>query len=111
MILTKRSGIGVSGSYKDFLLIDFTDTVLIGQYNAWCLRNGDHYTEKRGAVNWNSELIWKMRMELEFQWGLLEDEIPVVLDGLLESIKACLLELTTHLQGKTPLSYGEFILV
>ncbi|KAJ4027854.1 hypothetical protein NW752_000099 [Fusarium irregulare] len=39
---------------------DFT-----AQYNAWCLNNGDHQTLKRGHENWNSKIIWKMRMELE----------------------------------------------
>ncbi|CEI60224.1 unnamed protein product [Fusarium venenatum] len=46
------------------------------QYNAWCLRNGDHQTPKRGHENWNAKIIWKMRMELEGQWDLVEEEVP-----------------------------------
>ncbi|KAH8744019.1 hypothetical protein F5882DRAFT_455086 [Hyaloscypha sp. PMI_1271] len=70
------------------------------QYNAWCLNNGDHSTGKRGHLNWNSELIWKMRTELAFQWGLVEDEIPTVFEKLFQSIRACFLNLQSHLRGK-----------
>ncbi|KAE9366257.1 hypothetical protein N431DRAFT_419424 [Stipitochalara longipes BDJ] len=68
------------------------------QYNAWCLNRGDHETGKRGHVNWNAELIWKMRTELAFQWGLVEDEIPIVLEKLLQSIRTCFLNLQSHLR-------------
>jgi hypothetical protein len=74
--------------------------LLLAQYNAWCLNNGDHETAKRGHVNWNSGLIWKMRMELAYQWGLLVDEIPTVFRTLLESIKIRLIDLQSHLKGK-----------
>ncbi|KAH6700598.1 hypothetical protein BKA61DRAFT_705543 [Leptodontidium sp. MPI-SDFR-AT-0119] len=69
-------------------------------YNAWCLNRGDHATPKRGHLNWNSELIWKMRIELAYQWGLLEDEIPTVFETLLQSIRTSLLNLQSHLRGK-----------
>ncbi|KAH6678502.1 hypothetical protein B0J14DRAFT_582898 [Halenospora varia] len=69
------------------------------QYNAWCLKNGNHEgTLKRGHVNWNSRLIWKMRMELAYQWTLLEEEIPTVFEELLQSISICLLNLQSHLR-------------
>ena len=77
-----------------------TNLFVTAQYNAWCLNHGDHATAKRGHVNWNSELIWKMRMELAFQWGLVEDEIPIVFEKLLQSIKACFLNLQSRLRGK-----------
>ncbi|KAH8649442.1 hypothetical protein BGZ60DRAFT_534676 [Tricladium varicosporioides] len=70
------------------------------QYNAWCLNNGDHITPKRGHVNWNSNLIWKMRMELEYQWELLEDEIPKVFEKLLQTINIRLLKIQSHLKDK-----------
>lgn len=48
---------------------------MTAQYNAWCLNNGDHQTAKRGHENWNAKIIWKMRMELENQWDLVEEEV------------------------------------
>ncbi|RDW87518.1 hypothetical protein BP5796_03212 [Coleophoma crateriformis] len=68
------------------------------QYNAWCRNNGDHRSEKRGSVNWNSELIWKMRSELAYQWDILEEEIPIVFIKLLESIRLSFLKLTSKVQ-------------
>jgi hypothetical protein len=81
-------------------LSKITDLFATGQYNAWCLNNGDHETGKRGHLNWNSELIWKMRTELAFSWGLVEDEIPIIFDKLLQSIRTCFLNLQSHLRGK-----------
>jgi hypothetical protein len=81
------------------LLSNVTD-LAIAQYNAWCLNNGDHVTSKRGYLNWNSDLIWKMRTELAFQWGLLEEEITTVFEELLQSIRICFLGLQSHLRGK-----------
>ncbi|KAF5688802.1 hypothetical protein FCIRC_1708 [Fusarium circinatum] len=54
-----------------------------GQYNAWCLNNGDHQTLNRGHENWNAKIIWKMRMELESQWDLMEEEVTDVFSALL----------------------------
>ncbi|RDW73267.1 hypothetical protein BP6252_07174 [Coleophoma cylindrospora] len=68
------------------------------QYNAWCKNNGDHTTPRRGSVNWNSELIWKMRSELAYQWDILEDEIPIVFTELLKSIRLSFLKLKTKFQ-------------
>jgi hypothetical protein len=59
-------------------------------------------------VNWNAELIWKMRMELAYQWDLLEDDIPIVFENLLQSVKRRLLDLKSYLGGKlkkTPQSF------
>ncbi|KAF2183055.1 hypothetical protein K469DRAFT_584335 [Zopfia rhizophila CBS 207.26] len=56
------------------------------QYNAWCRHNGNYYTEKRGDVNWNSEIIWKMRAELAYQWELVEDEIPEMFKSVEEAV-------------------------
>jgi hypothetical protein len=44
-------------------------------YNVFCGRDGDHSTPAQGYVNWNQELIWKMRTELELQWEILEEEM------------------------------------
>lgn len=77
-----------------------TNLFVAAQYNAWCLNRGDHATVKRDHVNWNAELIWKMRSELAFQWGLVEDEIPIVFEKLLHSIRASFLDLQSHLRGK-----------
>jgi len=51
-------------------------------------------------VNWNAELIWKMRMELAYQWDLLEDDIPTAFETLLQSVKGQLLALKSHLEGE-----------
>ncbi|KAF4493723.1 hypothetical protein FAGAP_10157 [Fusarium agapanthi] len=58
-----------------------------GQYNAWCLNNGDHQTLKRGHENWNAKIIWKMRMELESQWDLMEEEVTDVFSSLLDGVR------------------------
>lgn len=56
------------------------------QYKAWCLNNGHHYTEKRGDVNWNKEIIWKMRTELALQWEMVEEEIPKMFKSVEEAV-------------------------
>jgi hypothetical protein len=71
------------------------------QYNAWCRNNGDYYTAKRGSVNWNQELIWKMRSELEYQWDILEEEVPRVFDELLETLSTGLEDLKSHIKSTT----------
>lgn len=56
------------------------------QYNAWCRNNGHHYTEKRGDVNWNKEIIWKMRTELALQWEMVEEEMPKMFKSVEEAV-------------------------
>ena len=77
-------------------------TSISAQYDAWCRNNGDYYTEKRGSVNWNQDLIWKMKSELEFQWELVEEEVTRVLDELLEGLKTKLTDLRASLEGMCP---------
>lgn len=72
----------------------------LAQYNAWCRNDGEHRTEKRGYVNWNADLIWKMRAELAFQWETLEEEIPTLFANILQSTKIPLLELQSAIRGK-----------
>ncbi|KAF2104448.1 hypothetical protein NA57DRAFT_70653 [Rhizodiscina lignyota] len=67
------------------------------QYNAWCLHNGHHYTEKRGDVNWNNELIWKMRTELAFQWDMVEEEIPQLFNDVGDIVREGLDEIRASL--------------
>jgi len=74
-----------------------------GQYNAWCLNNGDHQTMKRGHENWNAKIIWKMRMELEGQWDLVEEEVSDVFTQLLEAMKKRLDSLKSSLRGESRL--------
>jgi hypothetical protein len=80
--------------------VTVADYLIIAQYNAWCLNQGEHYTAKRGSVNWNAELIWKMRSELGIQWDLLQEEIPTVFETLLQSLSTCLTKLQSQLRGK-----------
>jgi len=91
---------------ESFLLISNA-----AQYNAWCRNDGCHRTEKRGSVNWNQELIWKMRSELEYQWDILEEEVPCVFDELLETLTTELEGLKSHIKSTTPLYIGHKIFV
>lgn len=65
----------------------------LAQYNAWCLNNGNHSTLKRGHEDWNRQIIWKMRSDLAFQWGLVEDEVTDVFSPLLVAVRTMLLDL------------------
>uniref|UniRef100_A0A8H7K460 G domain-containing protein n=2 Tax=Clonostachys TaxID=110564 RepID=A0A8H7K460_BIOOC len=71
------------------------------QYNAWCVHFGLHATANLDRVDWNAEIIWKMRLELEYPWELVIDEISVIfaslrddwiddLRSLTDSIKECM---------------------
>jgi hypothetical protein len=83
-----------------------TLTPIAAQFNAWCRRNGDYYTIKRGAVNWNQDLIWKMKSELDFQWELVEEEVTRVLDELLESLRAKVTDIQASLEGMSSYFYA-----
>jgi hypothetical protein len=52
------------------------------EHSQFCLNYGKGTRISGKYVNWNSEIIWKMRTELDFQWDLLEEEIPKVLTAL-----------------------------
>lgn len=69
------------------------------QYRAWCRNNGDHQTAGRDHEDWNAKIIWKMRMELEYQWDLVEDEAPEVFSILLDATKSLLEGLKMTIQG------------
>ncbi|KFY49525.1 hypothetical protein V496_09946 [Pseudogymnoascus sp. VKM F-4515 (FW-2607)] len=94
-----------SASWNNVISTSFTAVRILTQhsgigYNAWCRHDGYHYTEKRGKVNWNAELIWKMRMEMAFQWETLEEDIPTLFKDLLQSAKAPLLALQSEMREK-----------
>ncbi|CAJ0551485.1 Ff.00g114150.m01.CDS01 [Fusarium sp. VM40] len=72
------------------------------QYNAWCLNNGVHETLKRGHENWNAKIIWKMRMELEGQWDLVEEEVCDVFEALLNDAKSRLESFKSSLYDSLP---------
>ncbi|KAL8365133.1 hypothetical protein RB595_004106 [Gaeumannomyces hyphopodioides] len=55
------------------------------QYNAWCLNNGHHATRKMSRQDWNAQILWKMRMELDYAWGIVEDEANEVFDAFLKA--------------------------
>jgi hypothetical protein len=61
---------------------------------------GEHQTPKRPYVNWNAELIWKMRTELAFQWDILEEEIPRVFEQLLRPVRDRLANLKSLIRGE-----------
>ncbi|KAL2430402.1 hypothetical protein ABEF95_006730 [Exophiala dermatitidis] len=70
---------------------------------AWVLRYGSHTTVKGDKIDWNAELIWKSRTELDFQWSLLlEDCIPEAFQKLSEKIKGHTQHLTKSVKGDVP---------
>ncbi|EED22854.1 hypothetical protein TSTA_063350 [Talaromyces stipitatus ATCC 10500] len=56
------------------------------------------------AVNWNRDLIWKMRTDLKYQWKLFEEEIPTIFEKLMQRLKNNLDKLELHLGGLDPKS-------
>ncbi len=70
------------------------------QYNAWCRNDGNHSTLNRGHVDWNADIIWKMRTELELEWDIVQGEISTLFAGLLTEIKSLLGGLKETLLGK-----------
>ncbi|KAH7190559.1 hypothetical protein BKA60DRAFT_626321 [Fusarium oxysporum] len=72
------------------------------QYNAWCLNYGDHQTPKRGRENWNAKIIWKMRMELEGQWDIVEEEVTDVFSAVLHGAMSLLDSLKSGLSHSLP---------
>ncbi|KAH7133693.1 hypothetical protein EDB81DRAFT_859227 [Dactylonectria macrodidyma] len=70
------------------------------QYRAWCHNNGNHETSKRDAEDWNAKIIWKMRMELEFQWDLVEEEVALVFSGLLNKTQKFLNDVELTIRNK-----------
>ena len=62
-------------------------TLGVAQYSAWCGNNGNYSTGKRTA-DWNAEIIWKMRLELDFAWDIVTDEVDTVFNNLLAAIEA-----------------------
>ncbi|OQD86148.1 hypothetical protein PENANT_c008G00195 [Penicillium antarcticum] len=53
------------------------------EHTQLCLNYGKGISSTTGQqVNWNSEIVWKMRTELEFQWDLLVEGIPKLFANL-----------------------------
>lgn len=77
------------------------------QYNAWCLNNGNHETMKRGRENWNAKIIWKMRLELESQWDLVEEEVSDGFSAMLDTAKSLLVALKPGLRDSVPSQYAD----
>lgn len=71
------------------------------QHYGFCLNNGHHETPKRPREDWNAKILWKTRMELEYQWDLVEDEIPLVFDRLLDKAKIELAYLKDQLKSES----------
>ncbi|KAM0490651.1 hypothetical protein ACHAP8_011340 [Fusarium lateritium] len=80
------------------------------QYNAWCLRNGDHQTPKRGHENWNAKIIWKMRMELEGQWDLVEEEVPEAFAAIYDRVNDLLNSFKISLHDLLPQRLSDAII-
>lgn len=73
---------------------------MTAQYNAWCHNNGEHQTLKRGHENWNAKIIWKMRMELEGQWDLVEEEAVERFEEFLNQATRIIRGLKQSIKGK-----------
>ncbi|ERT01391.1 hypothetical protein HMPREF1624_02637 [Sporothrix schenckii ATCC 58251] len=68
-------------------------TAKSAQYNSWCLHDGDWSTPKKPHVNWNAELIWRMRIDLDFQWDIFEEQTQDEFNAVHENLGASLVEL------------------
>ncbi|KAL3965416.1 hypothetical protein ACCO45_002420 [Purpureocillium lilacinum] len=78
------------------------DPVSAAQINAWCLHNGHHQTARKPRENWNANIIWKMRTELETQWELLEEEAVDVLSAVIEGSKRHLESVKESVRSEAP---------
>ena len=67
--------------------VKWTLIIYAAQYDAWCRNNGTHSTQKRGHVRWNAQLMWKSKSEQDYEWEVLQDEIPNIFDDLKQSIE------------------------
>lgn len=76
------------------------DSQHAAQYNAFCLNNGHHETPKITRMDWNAKIIWKMRMELAFQWDLVEEEASDAFERLRETVITQLEDLKDTVEGK-----------
>lgn len=104
-VLNQYSGIGVPISCQLLVhMYDLADSHYAAQYNAWCKNNGTHYTENRGHVRWNMEIIWKMRTELELAWDMLQEDIPGLFDGLASSLREALTMFKIVVESKSSTS-------
>ncbi|KAM0295277.1 hypothetical protein ACHAPM_010802 [Fusarium culmorum] len=94
----------VVDTFKQDFTTCFQEQIMtfFAQYNAWCLNNGVHETLKRGHENWNAKIIWKMRMELEGQWDLVEEEVSDVFAALLDGVKSRLESFKSSLYDSLP---------
>jgi hypothetical protein len=63
-----------------------SNTFSVDSYNAWCRRNGKHSTSAHPNVDWNAQIIQKMRMEVAFEWDILEEEIPTLFGKLTKDV-------------------------
>jgi hypothetical protein len=70
------------------------------------LHDGEHFTEKRGHVDWNRELVWKMRQETEMAWDLAEEEVPEVFTAIRKKVADDLKVLKSTLCGKYDLFFA-----
>lgn len=64
------------------------------------MKNGNPSPQGSDHVNWNGELIWKMRSELAIEWDIFEQEIPIIFKDLLRRLKKCLEDVGTYLGGQ-----------
>jgi Dynamin family len=52
-------------------------------YAAWCRHSGEYKTKSRGYINWNDEMIQKLRMELQEPIdGFKEDILQIFIDKI-----------------------------
>ncbi|KAJ3547834.1 hypothetical protein NM208_g1316 [Fusarium decemcellulare] len=85
---------------------DATNDCVAAQYNAWRRNNDNRQTMKRGQENWNARIIWKMRMELEGQWDLVEEEVSDDFLAMLRGAKSLLETWNATLPQCVPSQYA-----
>jgi hypothetical protein len=81
---------------------DFLTDYIVVSFYAWCRNDGIHSTPSVGSVNWNQELIWMMKAELEDPWDiLLEDEVPKAFTVLHDEMKKSMVSAENYFRGKS----------
>lgn len=43
---------------------------------------------ERDRKDWNANIIWKMRVELEYQWDIIEEDVPGLFSALSSEVGA-----------------------
>jgi Dynamin family len=69
-------------------------------YNAWCQKSGEYKTKTRGYVNWNQDIIWKLRTEVGPSLDDFKGEVLDIFDkGINDAIKQAFNDINLWAKG------------